>query len=130
MIDWELLHATAVEAMARAYAPYSNYPVGAAAFADDGRVLSGSNVENAALGVGLCAECGIISDLVRTGGGRLTAFLCVNAKKDLILPCGRCRQLLFEHGGPTMMIKIPAGEMTFDNVLPYGFGNDDLEAIR
>lgn len=130
MIDWELLHATAVEAMARAYAPYSNYPVGAAAFADDGRVLSGSNVENAALGVGLCAECGIISDLVRTGGGRLTAFLCVNANKDLILPCGRCRQLLFEHGGPTMMIKIPAGEMTFDHVLPYGFGNDDLEAIR
>ena len=85
--------------MGRAYAPYSHYPVGAAALADDGRVVVGCNVENAAYGVVLCAECGVVSQLHATGGGRLTHFVCVNGDGDVIMPCGRCRQLLFEHGG-------------------------------
>ena len=96
---WETLHASALDAASRAYCPYSGYPVGAAALADDGRLVTGCNVENAAYGVGLCAECGLVSDLVRGGGGRLIAFVCVNGLGEPIPPCGRCRQLLWEHGG-------------------------------
>ena len=98
-MDWELLTAEAVAVAARAYAPYSGFPVGAAAKVDDGRVVVGCNVENAAYGVMLCAECGVVSQLYATGGGRLTHFVCVNGLGEVIMPCGRCRQLLFEHGG-------------------------------
>ena len=97
--DWEGLRVAAVEVSARAYAPYSRFPVGAAGLADDGRVLVGCNVENAAYGVVLCAECGLVSSLHATGGGRLTHVVCVNGVGDVIMPCGRCRQLLWEHGG-------------------------------
>src|SRR5699024_3675555 len=92
-----------------AYTPYSGYPVGAAALVDDGRVVSGCNVENAAYGVTLCAECGLVSQLHRGGGGRLVAFICVDRDGATIAPCGRCRQLLSEHGGPGLLVRLPSG---------------------
>src|SRR3954454_2572262 len=104
-IDWTELRAAATEAMHNAYAPYSKFPVGAAALVDDGRVVVGCNVENAAYGVVLCAECGVVSALHATGGGRLVAVSCVDARGEPIMPCGRCRQLLWEHGGAECLIE-------------------------
>ncbi len=127
---WRNLHDQAVKAMQNAYAPYSNFPVGAAALVDDGRIVSGCNVENAAYGVCLCAECGLISDLIRTGGGRLVAFACVDGLGEPASPCGRCRQLLWEHGGPDLVLEMPNGRMTMNEVLPGGFGLEDLERVR
>jgi cytidine deaminase len=127
---WRSLHAAAVEAMRHAYAPYSGYPVGAAALVDDGRTVAGCNVENAAYGVTLCAECGLVSDLHLNGGGRLTHFLCVDGDGAVIMPCGRCRQLLWEHGGATLQLLTVSGLRTMDQVLPDAFGPDDLERSR
>lgn len=123
---WRQLHAAAVEAMETAYAPYSGFPVGVAAYADDGRLLSGCNVENASYGVGLCAECGLVSDLVRTGGGRFVAVWCVDARGETLMPCGRCRQLLWEHGGRDCRIQTPEGRLSLAEILPQAFGADDL----
>ena len=128
--DWEALRAAAVEISASAYAPYSQYPVGAAARVDDGRVVVGCNVENAAYGVVLCAECGLVSALHAGGGGRLTHFVCVNGKGAVIMPCGRCRQLLWEAGGPGLLVMTVRGVRPMTDVLPDGFGADDLEAVR
>jgi cytidine deaminase len=125
--DWESLKAAATEVSARAYAPYSMFHVGAAALADDGRLLVGCNVENAAYGVTLCAECGVVSQLHATGGGRLTHFVCVNGKGDVIMPCGRCRQLLFENGGPELEVLTVDGVHTMDEVLPWAVGPADLD---
>ncbi|TBT95670.1 cytidine deaminase [Propioniciclava tarda] len=125
-VDWDALRATARRASECAYAPYSKFHVGAAALVDDGRVVSGCNVENAGYGVTLCAECGLISELVLGGGGRLVAFTCVNGAGDVIMPCGRCRQLLWEHGGAALLIETPRGVQTMDAVLPQAFGPDDL----
>ena len=125
-VDWELLRDAAVKAAALAYAPYSNFPVGAAALVDDGRVLVGCNVENAGYGVTLCAECGLISSLIAGGGGRLVAFTCVNGEGELITPCGRCRQLLFEHGGNDLLLATPDGIRTMAEMLPQGFGPANL----
>lgn len=127
---WDELRARAVEVSTRAYVPYSGYPVGAAALVDDGRIVAGCNVENAGYGVTLCAECGLISDLVAGGGGRLLAFVCVNRDADLIMPCGRCRQLLWEHGGASLQMWTPEGIWTMNQVLPQAFGPDDLEQIQ
>lgn len=127
-IGWENLREAATEVAARAYAPYSHYHVGAAGTADDGRVLVGCNVENAGYGVTLCAECGLVSQLHATGGGRLTRVVCVNGAGAVIMPCGRCRQLLYECGGPAMEMLTPAGVLTMDQVLPQAFGPADLEA--
>lgn len=123
---WQQLHAAAVEAMGRAYAPYSDFPVGVAGFADDGRLLSACNVENASYAVGLCAECGLVSDLVRTGGGRLVAVWCVDARGETLMPCGRCRQLLWEHGGAECLIRTPEGDLSLTEILPQAFGAQDL----
>lgn len=125
-IDWAALRAAANEAMAHAYAPYSKFPVGAAALVDDGRVVTGCNVENASYGVGLCAECGLVSALHASGGGRLVAFTCVDGHGELLMPCGRCRQLLLEHGGPDLLVETPEGPIRMEHVLPYAFGPDDL----
>lgn len=125
-IDWESLTKYATEVMGRAYAPYSNYRVGAAGLVDDGRVVLGCNVENAAYGVALCAECGMVSALHSTGGGRLLAVACVDARGQALMPCGRCRQLLWENGGPTMQLMTPHGVKTMAEVLPDAFGADDL----
>lgn len=125
--DWDRLRALALDAAGRAYAPYSHYPVGAAALVDDGRVVVGCNVENASYGVGLCAECGLVSTLHATGGGRLVAVVCVNGRGDVILPCGRCRQLLWEHGGPELVLETPEGVLSLSELLPQAFGAADLE---
>ncbi len=125
-VDWTALHDAAVAVARRAYAPYSRFPVGAAALVDDGRLVVGCNVENAAYGVTLCAECGLVSALVAGGGGRLTHFVCVNGSGAVIMPCGRCRQLLWEHGGPELLVQTPAGVLAMTEVLPQAFGADDL----
>ena len=124
--DWDGLKAQADEIAKRAYAPYSNYRVGAAAVVDDGRIVVGCNVENAAYGVVLCAECGLVSSLHATGGGRLTHFVCVNGDGDVIMPCGRCRQLLWENGGADLLLWTVSGVRPMTEVLPDAFGPDDL----
>lgn len=125
-VDWDALRAIALAAAGRAYAPYSGYRVGAAALASDGRVVSGCNVENAGYGVTLCAECGLVSELIHGGGGRLVAFTCCNATGEVIMPCGRCRQLLWEHGGADLHVETPAGIVGMAEVLPQPFGPDSL----
>lgn len=114
--------------MGNAYVPYSRFPVGAAAYVDDGRIVSGCNVENASYGLTLCAECGLVSQLHLSGGGRLVAFTCVDGRGELLMPCGRCRQLLFEHGGPALLMQTPSGVRPMSEVLPDAFGPEDLEA--
>jgi cytidine deaminase len=126
-IDWDALHAAAREASERAYAPYSRFRVGAAALVTDGRIIQGCNVENASYGLTLCAECGLVSDLHMSGGGRLVAFVCVNGDGATIMPCGRCRQLLYEHAIPGMLLDTVSGIRTIDDVLPDAFGPRDLE---
>ncbi|HEX6195202.1 MAG TPA: cytidine deaminase [Jiangellaceae bacterium] len=125
-IDWDALRFAAAEARDRAYAPYSSFPVGAAALVDDGRVVVGCNVENAAYGVTLCAECGVVSSLHVGGGGRLVAFTCVGGAGQRLMPCGRCRQLLWEHGGTDLLVDTPQGIRPMTDVLPQPFGPDDL----
>lgn len=124
---WAALQAAATDVMARAYAPYSRFPVGAAALVDDGRTVAGCNVENASYGVTLCAECGLVSALHASGGGRLTHFVCVDRSGELLMPCGRCRQLLFEHGGPALQVLTARGAVPLDALLPDAFGPTDLE---
>ncbi|MFE2226821.1 cytidine deaminase [Streptomyces kronopolitis] len=125
-VDWTALRAQARDAMSRAYAPYSGFPVGAAALVDDGRTITGCNVENASYGLSLCAECGLISALFATGGGRLTAFTCVDGTGTLLVPCGRCRQLLWEHGGPDLLCDTTAGIRPLSELLPDAFGPGHL----
>jgi len=129
-INWDELRNIATGAMRRAYAPYSNFPVGAAAIVDDGRTVSGCNVENASYGVGLCAECSLVSNLAMTGGGKLVAFICVDGKGEVLMPCGRCRQLLYEHSAPGMILDTVSGLKTIDQVLPDAFGPRQLEEYR
>ena len=129
-IDWAELKKAAIAAMRHAYAPYSDFPVGAAAMVDDGRIVSGCNVENASYGVGLCAECSLVSQLAMTGGGKLVAFYCVDGNEDVLMPCGRCRQLLYEHSAPGMMLETLSGHKTIDEVLPDAFGPGQLEEYR
>jgi len=123
-IDWNMLRDEAIQVSARAYAPYSRFRVGAAALVDDGRVVTGSNVENVSYGLTLCAECGVVSALHSTGGGRLVALVCLDAAGSPLMPCGRCRQLLFEHGGPELLIDHPAGPRRLDDLLPDAFAAD------
>ena len=103
-INWEQLRSEALSAMGKAYVPYSKFPVGGAALVDDGRIVTGCNVENASYGLTLCAECGLVSSLIATGGGRLVAFVCVDIAGNPLMPCGRCRQLLQEHGGSSLQM--------------------------
>ena len=125
-IDWEALRAAARDVMTRAYVPYSKFPVGVAALVDDGRVVVGCNVENASYPVGLCAECGLVSQLHASGGGRLVAFTCVDGQGNTLMPCGRCRQLLWEHGGARLLVDSVSGIKPISEVLPDAFGSDDL----
>ncbi|MDR6862359.1 cytidine deaminase [Phycicoccus sp. 3266] len=127
-IDWEVLREQAVAIMRKAYAPYSGFPVGVAGIVDDGRVVVGCNVENAAYGVGLCAECGMVSSLHASGGGRLVAVSCVGGDGQPLMPCGRCRQLLWENGGPECLLLTPEGVLPMREVLPQAFGPDNLTA--
>ncbi|RAJ33532.1 cytidine deaminase [Kitasatospora sp. SolWspMP-SS2h] len=125
-VDWAALREAARAAMRHAYAPYSKYPVGAAALVEDGRTVVGCNVENASYGLGLCAECGLVSALHASGGGRLVAFTCVDGGGELLMPCGRCRQLLYEHGGPGLLVELPSGIRPMSEVLPDAFGPERL----
>jgi cytidine deaminase len=124
--DWDMLRSAARAASQHAYAPYSGYPVGAAALVDDGRVVAGCNVENASYGLGLCAECGLVSALHASGGGRLVALACVDGSGAVLMPCGRCRQLLWEHGGGECLVDTPLGILPLSRLLPQAFGPDDL----
>ena len=126
IISWNELHKEAKRVMKLSYSPYSKFPVGVAGYTTDGRLVSGCNVENASYGLTLCAECSMISQLIMTGGGRLTAVVCVDSNGNYLSPCGRCRQLLFEHGGPTMQLMTPDGPQPMSTMLPWGFGPEDL----
>lgn len=121
-IDWGSLRDAAAEAMTKAYTPYSQFPVGAAAIVTDGRIITGCNVENASYGLSLCAECALVSTLHLTGGGQLVAFTCVDGDGGVLMPCGRCRQLLYEHALPGMLLETVSGIRTIDEVLPDAFG--------
>jgi cytidine deaminase len=127
-VDWDRLRREAVNIMHRAYAPYSDFPVGVAGLVDDGRVVVGCNVENASYGVGLCAECGMVSALHASGGGRLVAVACVDRSGAALMPCGRCRQLLWENGGAQCLVDTPSGVRPMSEVLPDAFGADDLSS--
>ncbi len=129
-VDWAVLRDAATAAMRHAYAPYSSFPVGAAALTDDGRVVSGCNVENASYGVTLCAECSLVSQLHMTGGGKLVAFTCVDGDGATLMPCGRCRQLLFEHSAEGMLLETVSGIRTIDEVLPDAFGPRTLAVYQ
>lgn len=129
-IDWNGLREAAREAMKHSYSPYSNYPVGAAALTEDGRIVSGCNIENASYGISLCAECSLVSELFRTGGGKLVAFACVDGKGEALVPCGRCRQLLLEHAADNFLLDTKAGIMTMDQMLPLAFSRRDLDEAR
>lgn len=125
-VDWPRLRSAAREVMQAAYAPYSRFPVGAAGLVDDGRVVVGCNVENASYGVTLCAECGLVSQLHATGGGRLVALSCVDADGAPLVPCGRCRQLLYEHGGADLLLETPTGVRPLAELLAEPFGPEHL----
>jgi len=125
-VDWPLLRQTAIEAAASAYCPYSGLQVGAAALVDDGRTITGCNVENASYGLGLCAECTLVGQLRLTGGGRLVALACRSGAGELLMPCGRCRQVIYEFGGPELLVDTPSGPAPMTSVLPDAFGPDDL----
>ncbi|OBI39016.1 cytidine deaminase [Mycobacterium colombiense] len=129
-IDWKTLRDKAIDVSALAYAPYSRLRVGAAALVGDGRVVTGCNVENISYGLGLCAECAVVCALHSTGGGRLVALACVDGRGSVLMPCGRCRQVLLEHGGPELLIDHPGGPRRLDDLLPDAFGPDDLAAGR
>jgi cytidine deaminase len=126
-INWDALRAAANAAMEKAYVPYSKFKVGAAALTEDGRIVSGCNVENASYGLTLCAECSLVSELFMSGGGRLVAFTCVDGHGNILMPCGRCRQLLFEHSTQGMILETVSGFKTIDEVIPDAFGPRDLE---
>ncbi|MGA8545535.1 MAG: cytidine deaminase [Mycobacterium sp.] len=125
-INWNLLRDKAIQAAQRAYAPYSGFPVGAAALVDDQRIVTGCNVENVSYGLGLCAECAVVCALHSTGGGRLLALACVDGGGRALMPCGRCRQVLLEHGGPELLIDHPDAPRRLGDLLPEPFGPDDL----
>jgi cytidine deaminase len=125
-VDWAALRRAAVDAMGRAYAPYSRFPVGAAALTQDGRVVTGCNVENASYGLSLCAECGVVSRLFDSGGGRLRALSCVDSRGVALAPCGRCRQLLLEVGGNDIEIDSENGPRRLGDLLPEAFSAADL----
>jgi cytidine deaminase len=127
LVNWELLKQQAIAAMQQAYAPYSKFPVGVAALVDDGRIVTGCNVENASYGLTLCAECGLISSLINSGGGRLIAFTCVDISGNFLMPCGRCRQLLQEHGGSKLQLATDEGIKTLADLLPWAFGPEEME---
>ena len=125
-LPWPALRAAAVAAAGAAYAPYSRLHVGAAALCDDGRMVTGCNVENASYGLGLCAETTLAGQLRLTGGGRLVAVACRSGTGELLMPCGRCRQVLYEFGGPECLIDTPHGAAPLRELLPDAFGPDAL----
>src|SRR5947207_11056111 len=147
-IDWAGLRLAAVTAAKRAYAPYSRLRVGAAGLTSDGRVVTGCNVENSSYGLTLCAECGLVSALHASGAGAahasgtgavdasgaragaLQAVAVVAGDGQPLLPCGRCRQLLLEAGGPDLLVDTAEGPVELKVLLPAAFTGADLAARR
>jgi cytidine deaminase len=129
-IDWKALRDKAIAVAGNAYAPYSGLAVGATAVVDDGRIVAGCNVENVSYGLALCAECAVVCALHSGGGGRLVALACVDGAGRALMPCGRCRQVLMEHGGPEMLIDHPDGPRPLGELLPDAFGPEDLPGDR
>ena len=129
-INWDALRAAAADVAGRAYAPYSNLTVGAAGCDRDGTVVTGCNVENASFGLTLCAECGLVSALHAAGGGRLTAVSVVAGDGAPLVPCGRCRQLLMEAGGPGLLLDADGDPRPLAELLPGAFTGTDLAGRR
>lgn len=127
IIDWETLREAARNALKNSYSPYSEYAVGCSALTQNGRIISGCNIENASYGLTMCAENSMVAELFATGGGKLVAFICLNKEEEIIMPCGRCRQLLFEHAADNLVIETPKGIATINDILPLAFSNEDLE---
>src|ERR1044072_9202469 len=125
-IDWKALRDSAIAVSAHAYAPYSRFRVGAAALVDDHRMVAGCNVENVSYDLSLCAECAVVCDIHSTGGVRLVALSCVGPDGEVLMPCGRCRQVLLEHGGPEMLIDHAMGPRPLGELLTDAFGPHDL----
>jgi cytidine deaminase len=146
IIDWPVLRASATAAAERAYAPYSGLRVGAAGLTADGQVVTGCNVENSSYGLTLCAECGLVSALHASGAvhahgagavdasgagtGALRAVAVVAGDGQPLLPCGRCRQLLLEAGGPDLLVDTAEGPVELKVLLPAAFTGADLAARR
>ena len=126
VIDWERLYSIAMESATHSYAPYSRLRVGAAALTADGRVLQGCNVENASYGLGSCAEIGLVGQQHMTGGARLVALVAVSGTGEVLTPCGRCRQILMEQGGPDLLVQGVKGPRAMRELLPDWFGPEDL----
>ncbi len=131
-IVWAELRALARDATARSYSPYSHVSVGASGLSSTGATVVGSNIENASYGLTLCAECSLVSDLARVGGGQLVAVSIVAGDGQPIAPCGRCRQLLFEHGGANLLVDAGEGAapLRLADLLPGAFGPEDLGTRR
>jgi cytidine deaminase len=129
-IDWPRLRAVAAEVAGWAHAPYSGLRVGAAGQTGNGRIIVGCNVENASYGLTLCAECGLVSALHASGGGPLMAVSVVAVDGSRLLPCGRCRQLLLEAGGPSLLVDTQTGPTPLARLLPSPFTSGDLERLR
>ncbi|MFC9980567.1 cytidine deaminase [Gordonia sp. NPDC127522] len=129
-IDWDVLRDKARSMIGRAYAPYSRYPVGAAGITAEGGVVAGCNVENVSYGLGICAEVALVAALVNGGGRALRAVSVCDARGAVLMPCGRCRQVLLEHGGRELLVDHPGGPRMLAELLPDAFGPDDLEAVR
>jgi cytidine deaminase len=146
IIDWPALRVAATAAAERAYAPYSGLRVGAAGLTADGQVVTGCNVENSSYGLTLCAECGLVSALHSSGAGALhasgagashvtdagtlRAVAVVAGDGEPLLPCGRCRQLLLEAGGPDLLVDTAEGPVELKVLLPAAFTGADLAARR
>ncbi|MFW0796070.1 cytidine deaminase [Gordonia sp. CPCC 205515] len=125
-LDWNLLRDKAKSMIDRAYAPYSRFPVGAAGLTDDDRIVLGCNVENVSYGLGICAEVALIAHFAGTGGNSLRAISVCDSRGEILMPCGRCRQVLLEHGGGDLLVDHRDGPMRLAELLPEAFGPDDL----
>ena len=126
MLDWDDLRARATEVAQNAWAPYSGLKVGAAGVTDEGDHVAGCNVENASYGLTLCAECGLVSELHRRAAGRLVAIAARSSDGVCLMPCGRCRQILLEAGGPELLVDHPDGALPLAELLPHSFDADQL----
>jgi cytidine deaminase len=129
-IDWEALVLAATRAREAAYAPYSEYSVGASLLAADGRVFVGANVENASYGLCLCAERNAIGTAVVAGAREFRACVVVTASSPPAMPCGMCRQVLAEFPPSFVVRGYGPGdsyiESTTDALLPHAFGPASL----
>ena len=129
-VDWAALRAAATQVAGHAYAPYSRLRVGAAGLTPGGAVVTGCNVENASFGLTLCAECGLVSALHAAGHDRLAAVSVVAGDGAPLVPCGRCRQLLLEAGGPELLLDADGGPRRLGDLLPGAFDPAELAGRR